>query len=148
MALSVFNLEAVRLMEREVRAGGLRRTCTLWDVTHVRSFYDCSSSYQHQHHSSPISASPNTILILPIHTSSVCFPLLLTCSVVESKFGRLILWHMLALPPYYSPTVFKDIGLGLFVWMHAIPSLPACCGLYHVTENMLTRGIVFHKAGG
>lgn len=74
MGLAIFSAEAVKVMEAEVRLGGLQRTCRLWDVTH-------------------------------------------------------------------------DVGLGLFVWEHSIPSLPSCCGARAFVERDLQDGIFFHKAG-
>jgi len=43
--------------------------------------------------------------------------------------------------------VTHDVGLGLFVWMHAIPQIPTCCGSGSNNEGDLHEGIYFHKAG-
>ena len=44
-------------------------------------------------------------------------------------------------------TITHDVGLGIFVWEHAIPSLPVCCGPTHPDEGNLPGGIFYHAIG-
>ena len=74
LGFAVFSIGAMKVMEEEVRRGGLIEACRLWQITH-------------------------------------------------------------------------DVGLGIFVWEHSIPSLPACCGPTHADEGNLDRGIFYHAVG-
>jgi len=74
LGFAVFSVGAMKVMEEEVRRGGLVQTCRLWSITH-------------------------------------------------------------------------DVGLGIFVWYHTIPSLAMCCGPTHPHEDNLQKGIFYHAIG-
>lgn len=44
-------------------------------------------------------------------------------------------------------TITHDVGLGIFAWEHAIPSLPVCCGPNHANGGNIDSGVFLHAVG-